>query len=208
MRSDVNVELIDIKKQFGPKVLFSGLNCSIQSGDCLEISGRNGSGKSTLLKIIAGLSRPSAGRVRIRLNGQEVADTDRYRLIGMVSPEVVMYNELTGVENIKFLTQVRGGAVSDAEIAQCCESVGLNLYKYSLAQTYSTGMKQRLKLAAMLTIQPTLWLLDEPASNLDAEGRLIVAKTIRFALGYGAAVVIASNEPWEASYANQKIALV
>ena len=208
MRSAVNVELIDIKKQFGPKVLFSGLNYSIQSGDCLEISGKNGSGKSTLLKIIAGLSRPNSGTVRIHLNGKQVADINRYRLIGLVSPEVVMYNELTGIENIKFLSQVRGLAVSDAEIAQYCELVGLNHCRYSLSKSYSTGMKQRLKLTALLAIQPALWLLDEPASNLDAEGRAIVAQTIHFALEYGAAVVIATNEPWEAPYANQKIALV
>lgn len=208
MRSAVNVELIDIKKRFGSKVLFSGLNCSIQPGDCLEISGKNGSGKSTLLKIIAGLSRPNAGMVQICLNGMEVAEPDRNRLIGMVSPEVIMYNELTGIENIRFFTQIRGLAVPDGAIDQCCEMVGLSHYRHNLTKVYSTGMKQRLKLAVILAIQPALWLLDEPASNLDAEGRTVLAETIRFALGYGATVVIASNETWEAPYAKQKITLV
>lgn len=207
MKSDIHVELFDIKKQFGPRVLFSGLHCNIRSGDCVEITGKNGTGKSTLLKIIAGIVRPNAGIVRMRVNGAEVAKSDHYRLVGLVSPEVIMYPDLTGMENIQFLTQVRGIDVSDPQIQQCFDLVGLAQCRFQLAQTYSTGMKQRLKLAAMLAVRPSLWLLDEPSSNLDSEGRTVVAEIVRAALDYGAAVVIAINEPWEAPYASQKISL-
>ena len=108
----VTVELADVTMQFSRNVLFKGINCSVQSGDCLEIAGKNGAGKSTLIKIIAGLIRPVSGRVQVCVNKKVVADDERCRWIGMVSPEVVMYNALTGVENIRFLTQARGLAVN------------------------------------------------------------------------------------------------
>lgn len=207
MTSGVSVELIGVTKWFGSKKLFSGLNCSLGPGECLAVSGKNGSGKSTLLKLIAGVIRPNAGTIRMYMDGRNVAEPDRFRLIGVVSPDVVMYNDLTGTENIRFIAQVRGLALSDAEISRCCELTGLGQSQRRLTKTYSTGMKQRLKLAVLLAVQPALWILDEPESNLDAEGRAIVSEIVQLALGRGATVVVAVNEPREAQYAKQKISL-
>lgn len=204
----IDVELINVTKRFGRRILFEGLNETVRSGQCLAVTGKNGSGKSTLIKIIAGLVRPSTGKVTLLAEGREVAGCDRYGWLGLVSPEVVMYNALTGWENIRFLTEARGLVTSDAEISRCFHLVGLHQYRDDRTATYSTGMKQRLKLAVLLAVRPSLWLLDEPSANLDADGMALVSETVKIALNSGAAVIIATNDPGEAAYATQQIMLV
>jgi len=76
-----------------------------------------------------------------------------------------------------------------------------------VVRTCSTGMRQRLKFALILATQPLLWLLDEPSSNLDADGKRLIAQMISKGHEQNAAIIIATNEPWEAEHADYKIEL-
>lgn len=207
MKKHVIVELTDIGKHYSGKVLFHAIGATVKSGECLVITGRNGSGKSTLLKIIAGLIRPSYGTVRLVSNGQQLTDNDRFDCIGMVSPEVALYGAMSGYENLKFLSQVRGMNLAKEDLSRYLTAAGLEEEQHSQVGAYSTGMRQRLKFAVMLALQSPLWLLDEPSSNLDTEGKALVGKMIRGALEEGTTIMIATNECWEAEYATQKINL-
>ncbi len=208
MDKNLSVQLLDVRKKIGTRVLFEKLNIVVNPGECLAITGPNGSGKSTLLKIIAGLGQPTTGAVQVWYNGKQLDLEERRACLGLISPEIILYTDLTGSENILFFTRLRGLRCSQDQIEEYCKTVGLAIYKDQLVHTYSTGMRQRLKFALMLAMQPVLWLLDEPSSNLDADGKMLVAQIISNGLAQKATVIIATNEPWEAEYADCKIELV
>ncbi|WP_094605738.1 Linearmycin resistance ATP-binding protein LnrL [Sporomusa silvacetica DSM 10669] len=204
----IEVELVNVSKRYGRRQLFVTINRRICSGDCIVVTGPNGSGKSTLLKIIAGLIRPSAGIVNVHNHGHEVADDNRRGCFGLISPELILYNAMTGYENLQFLVRARGVELAAERLQSCLENVGLGGRQQELLSTYSTGMRQRLKFAILDALRPPIWLLDEPSSNLDEEGKKLVKQLIKDALAQQVVVIIATNEREEANYAGQKIALV
>jgi len=201
------VELVNIGKCYGGRYLFRELNALVQPGECLAIIGRNGSGKSTLLKIIAGLVRPSSGTIRVVANGRELQTDQQAAVIGMVSPEVIFYHPLTAMENLQFLLNGRNLEATEQAALHWLKQVGLEKQGNKPVSSYSTGMRQRLKIAVALALESPLILLDEPSSNLDTEGKDIVGQFIANALAAQKTVVIASNERWETEYASHKITL-
>jgi len=207
MNNNVVVQLINVGKKYGEKQLFQGINQVIKPGQCLAITGPNGSGKSTLLKMIAGVSKPSTGLICIGCGDRFFQHEESVGYMGMVSPEIVFYHAMTGIENLVFLSRCRGVACSLQYASELCATVGLNEYSNKQLSMYSTGMKQRLKFAIMLAIQPSLWLLDEPSSNLDGKGKEIMGVIIDTALKQMATVIVATNECWEMEYASAQITL-
>ncbi|MBP2658556.1 MAG: heme exporter protein CcmA [Firmicutes bacterium] len=207
MYRDISVKLVDVSKSIGTRVLFTGINLVVNAGQCLAITGPNGSGKSTLLKIIAGLNQPTTGTIQIISNNKQFDAEERRACLGLISPEIILYADLTGRENILFFTRLRKIRCNEHQIEGYCQKVGLSIDKDQLVRTYSTGMRQRLKFALMLAMQPLLWLLDEPSSNLDADGKRLIAQMISNGLEQNAAIIIATNEPWEAEHADYKIEL-
>lgn len=203
----VSVNLVDVSKKIGTRILFEGLNAKVNAGECLAIIGPNGSGKSTLLKMIAGLISSTTGTIEVLGGGRKMDMEERLSYIGLISPEVIFYIDMTGIENILFFTRLRGLKPSADKIRECLQTVGLASYEDNLVYTYSTGMRQRLKFALLLIMKPQLWLLDEPSSNLDAEGKKLLAQIIVKGLAEQATIVIATNESWEAEYAGCKIEL-
>lgn len=203
----MTVELADIGKCYSGRYLFRQLHAAVQPGECLAITGSNGSGKSTLLKIIAGLIRPTTGRISMLANGICLQKEQQAAVIGMISPEVFFYQAMTAMENIRFLLNIRNREATEQEILGWLCQAGLEKQGNKRVDSYSTGMCQRLKIAAVLAIDPPLMLLDEPASNLDTEGKAIAAQLITKALASHKTLVIASNESWETEYATHKINL-
>lgn len=204
----MNMKIIidDVGKRFGAKQLFAHVSAQVSGGQCLAVTGCNGSGKSTLLKIIAGLVRPSSGQIVFALDDGAVV-AERMAYTGMVAPDVAMYAALTGIENIRFWTKLRGGLCSHAEAVSFCRQVGLGDAGNELAANYSTGMRQRLKLAVLQAVNPPVWLLDEPSSNLDAAGKGLVNRLIAAALSQNTLVVLATNEVEEAAYGTCSLTL-
>lgn len=201
MKAGVTVELIDVGMSYGQRRLFASLNAVVSPGECLAVTGKNGVGKSTLLKIIAGLVRPTEGEANVRLSGEKLDAQDRPAVLGLVSPEIVFYNALSGLENLLFFCHLRKLSLSSAALRAYLTAAGLGAHFEKSVATYSTGMRQRLKFAMLLALNPTLLLLDEPASNLDDNGKKLADSLIRTALFEEKTVVIATNEAWEAEYA-------
>lgn len=202
----IKVVLDNVGKRFGDRSLFSRISAEIVGGHCLVVTGRNGSGKSTLLKIIAGLIRPSTGQVQFTLDNNTVIPKERTAYAGLVSPDMAMYKTLTGIENIIFWTMVCGIACSKSRAEELCNQVGLGGAGSEQVFTYSTGMRQRLKFAVIQAVNPPVWLLDEPSTNLDERGKSMVKALITDAVKMNA-VIIATNEAEEARYATSKIEL-
>jgi len=195
-----------IGKHYGETLVFKNISFQLNQGDVLAITGWNGSGKSTLLRIIAGLVKPSTGQVEMFFNAEPIPRESRRRFIGMVAPALSVYDELTGLESMEFFCRVRGLACNRNDCLDIIDLVGLAEHTTKMCREYSSGMKQRLKLAQALLHEPPLLLLDEPATNLDSKGIEILEQIISDQRQSGM-TVIASNEKREADYADKVINL-
>lgn len=203
----VAVEIAGLSMAYGDRVLFSDISATLRPGTCTVVAGPNGAGKSTVLRIVCGLQRPTAGAVRFCLDGgrEEDARSFRRRMLGYAGPDYNPYAELSGIENIQFAARIRGMALQSPE--RLLSRVGL---KPSRADepvgTYSSGMKQRVRLALSLLGDPALLVWDEPTAMLDSEGCAVVEDALGGHLGRGGTLLVATNDADEVSrWAHQKI---
>ena len=198
----LSLELENISKWFGERQVFENINLKLENPTSLAIIGPNGCGKTTLLKIICGLIRPSRGKVRIKIDGQEVKPEVQRAFFSIVAPDVELYEELTALENLEFFTGLRNYNSSRTELNQKLEQVGLKDRGNEPLGSYSSGMKQRLKYAVALSVSPKILLLDEPSSNLDEEGIFLMEKIIE-EQKKDRLVILATNDLKETQYARQ-----
>ncbi len=183
----------NLAKSFSGTPLFEGLSFEAGSG-LFAVAGPNGSGKTTLLKILAGLISPTAGRVRVEKDGRALTGDERRLAVGWAGPDLELYGELTGEENLRFFRKAAGVSADGAAIRARLSDAGLSdAAARRRVDAYSTGMRQRLRLAFALLFDPPLLVLDEPFSGLDAAGREVVRRVVAEARGRGA-VVLASND--------------
>jgi heme exporter protein A len=197
----------DLRKDFNRRPVFSGVSFDLKNGDTLAVSGRNGSGKSTLLKIIASLISPSAGSFSMTVDGSAVADRFMFRHIGMVAPYLQVYEEFTALENLQLIDRIRGGSRDAAEYDRLLAMVSLDRRRHDFVRTFSSGMKQRLKYALAWMERPPLLLLDEPRTNLDAEG-IAMALSLVDEQRKGGIVIIATNEQEDVDVCSTRISLM
>ena len=134
----------------------------VYPGASVLLLGENGAGKSTMLRLIAGLTTPTEGKLTV-FGGTPRSERDR---VAFMSHAPMLYDELTGVENLLYFASLYGIASSRAE--QALRDVGLDPQLPRHVGDYSQGMRQRASLARVLMLQPDLLLLDEPFSNMDA----------------------------------------
>ncbi len=188
--------LKNVRKNFGPLLVFDSISFELGIGDSLAITGKNGSGKSTLVKIIAGLLSQTSGEVIYHLNGKRIDKLDWFKYVGFVAPYLQIYDEFTGYENLEILAKLRGMKNYKTRVYDVLNRVNLFSRKDDLVRGYSSGMKQRLKYALALLHEPPLLILDEPTSNLDPEGVEMVWAIAEEQKRKGV-LIIATNEPNE-----------
>ena len=201
-----SLKVSDVGKHYTETLLFKDISFELNPGETLAIAGWNGSGKSTLLRIIAGLVRPSLGRVEMFFEGTPIPKDSKRKFIGMVAPAFSLYEELTALENLEFFCRVRGIGYDRNSSLDILERTGLTENANKLCRNYSSGLKQRLKLVQALLHSPPLLLLDEPGCNLDSNGMKIVEEVISEQRRLGM-TVIASNEKREVDYGDRVINL-
>lgn len=181
----------NIEKRYGGLYALRRVSLEIGAGECVAFAGRNGSGKTTLLRIAARLVRPSAGSVRFfgqtgndgqagdgRVNPPQQAATPADVPIGFVAHATMVYDELTAEENLSLFAKLQGIAESSKRAALLLEEVGLSERRASVVRTFSRGMRQRVAIARALLNEPSVLLLDEPATGLDPEGITWLANTL------------------------------
>ena len=182
----------NIEKRYGGLYALRRVSLEVAPGECMAFAGRNGSGKTTLLRIAARLVRPSAGSVRFcGANGSDRRGKDGGvnpplqtarkvdAAIGFVAHATMVYDELTAEENLLMFAKLQGIAESSARAARLLEEVGLSERRNSLVRTFSRGMRQRVAIARALLNEPSVLLLDEPATGLDPEGITWLANALR-----------------------------
>lgn len=177
----------------------------MSSGQVLTVTGPNGAGKSTLLRLLAGLARPTAGRVEMWIDGRPLEAAARRGVVGYLAPDLSPYDELSALENLEIIGRIRGFPGETARAGEILDRVGLAARAVP-AGTLSTGQKQRLKLGLALVGRPRVLLLDEPGSNLDDEGRVMLDRVIEAARKNGP-IVIATNDPEEFRFGEHRLHL-
>jgi heme exporter protein A len=194
-----------VSKVFNRRPVLRDIDFSLSTGESLAITGRNGSGKSTLIKILAGLLSPTSGLVRWTRASSVLGPDDVRVVTGFVSPYFQLYEEFTPMEHLGVISRIRSGRDPDAAaVRSLLEEFGLWSRRHDEIRTFSSGMKQRLKYVAALSHAPWMLLLDEPTSNLDAEGVETVKSIAARQTNHGI-LIVATNEEQEAQWCTREV---
>lgn len=165
----MNVILNNLGKRFNRQWIFRGLSIELRKGKRYVILGSNGSGKSTLLQTIAGYRVPSEGEVRYVNQKREIADNLQYQFLSIASPYLTLIEEFNIDELLRFHYRLKP-MLPGMSTKNFIERLQLQNINGKPIKLYSSGMKQRLRLALAFFTQAPVLLLDEPCSNLDAQG--------------------------------------
>ena len=174
-----------LERRFGEKRVIRGLDLDVERGAFLSVVGANGSGKSTLLGLLAGLLAPTAGRLDVAAERGE---------IGFLAHEPLVYRELTALENLDLYGRLYRVPERRERIGMLLERYGLWDVRHERVSAFSRGMAQRLALCRALLHEPSLVLLDEPYSALDAAGAALLDDELR-ALAGARTVVLSTHDP-------------
>lgn len=165
----MHIVLSGIAKSYGREHVLQGVDLTIAAGSRTAVLGSNGSGKSTLLQLLAGAAIPTAGTIIHRHQGRDLEPEQVYRHVSMAAPYLELYEELSLIESLTFHIRLKPlrMAITVADVAKIAR---LEPHLEKPVSHFSSGMKQRLKLALAILSDTPLLLLDEPGSNLDADG--------------------------------------
>ena len=188
------LEACDLAAQRGTTRLFSSLSFRVEPGSALFITGANGTGKTTLLRILAGLGAPVAGRVRWR--GSDVPPfAPSLRQDALYSGHLTaLKDELTAKENLAALVSLTGETAGSAQLNDALASVALERQAGLPARVLSQGQRRRVVLARLTLSRRPLWLLDEPATALDAEGTALLKQLLASHLDGGGSALVATHQ--------------
>jgi ABC-type multidrug transport system ATPase subunit len=194
------LSLAGLRRDYRERPALAGVDLALARGETLLVLGPNGAGKTTLLRILATLLRPSGGTARA-LGCALPAEAWKLRgRIGFLGHEPLLYRELSGRENLRFHARLHGLRGSDAEerVEGLLAAMGMERRAEERVAELSAGMHQRLAICRCVLHEPELLLLDEPDSNLDAEGRELAAAVIGPAEGLTRVIVSHDPERFEA----------
>ena len=167
-----------------------GVSFTAEPGQCVLLTGKNGAGKTTLLRAIAGLLDPEEGLVSWRGSPARETRDDYHAELAYLGHEPPLKGDLTGRENLHYSVGIRR-TVSSAEIDAALARTGATQFSDRAVRTLSAGQRRRVALAGMLLSGALLWLLDEPTTNLDADGQQLVATLIEEQLARAGIVIAA-----------------
>jgi heme exporter protein A len=181
-------------KRFGLKSVLRGLDFQVEAGEFVALLGPNGAGKTTFLRILASLSRPSLGEVRIAGYRQPEQAAALRRRLGVVSHQPLLYGDLTAEENLVFYGRMYGLPEINQRAGEVLELVGLAPRRRDLVRTFSRGMQQRLAIGRAVLHDPEVMLFDEPHTGLDQDACQMLDTVLREVAARGRTVVMTSHD--------------
>jgi ABC-type multidrug transport system ATPase subunit len=201
LQRKVGVKLINTGKRFNREWIFRHCSYTFEPGKRYAITGSNGSGKSTLLQVISGSLTHNEGDVQFTDASEQLAVGNHYQYISMAAPYLELIEEMTADEFLSFHNSFKALSVSNAE---ALEEVHLQNAIHKQIRYFSSGMKQRLKLAQAFFSKTPVLLLDEPTTNLDLDGIALYHELISNHTA-GKLVIISSNDTQEYHFCDEVI---
>lgn len=186
------LEAAGLTRAFGRRRAVQSVSFSLDAGNVLALFGPNGAGKTTLLRLLAGLLRPTAGRVA--MSGEDIRGGTAARgRVGLISHQTMLYPALTSLENVEFAARLHGVRSPVAAAERALETMGIADRRDSLVKTLSRGMQQRVSIARAIVHEPAIVLLDEPYTGLDAAGAAALSSLLGVLRQRGSTMVIVTH---------------
>ena len=201
----MEIQLIDVGKRFNRDWVFKNLHASFSDKKSYAITGHNGAGKSTLLQCIAGSTMLSEGEIIFNLEGKKIPTDEMFIHVSICAPYLEVIEEMTALEFFGYHQQFKSFQ-NQSTIADIIEHIGLSKHAHKQIRYFSSGMKQRIKLAQAFFSNTPVLLLDEPCTNLDQQG-IGLYKSMLNNLGKNRILIISSNDPIEIEGCTQVIQL-
>jgi len=203
----MKISLTNCGKRFNREWIFRKFSYNFSSGQTYAITGPNGSGKSTLLQVIAGALVTSEGNITYQNgNAAEVSPDDAFRYISIAAPYLEVVEEMTLTEFLKFHQQFKP-FLPGTDVDKAIARVGLASSAHKQIRYYSSGMKQRVKLIQAILSDVSCVLLDEPCTNLDAEGIGMYQQLIAEYQG-SRTIIVSSNDLQEYGFCEHNIRIM
>lgn len=199
----MNINLEKVSKRYRSEWIFRKLSFTFQSGNSYAILGPNGSGKSTLLKVLSGHLSPSKGKISFHTDSKTLKADDVYQYVSFAAPYIEVIEEMTLRELIEFQRNFKP-FLNDLPTNKIIDILGLQKSSDEFIRNYSSGMRQRVKLALSILADTPILLLDEPTTNLDDQGMTWYKKLVQ-EYQTNRLVIIASNVPVDYDFCNEKL---
>lgn len=201
----MRIILSDAGKRFNRDWIFRKLSYSFIQGNAYAITGANGSGKSTLLQVLSGSMNSSEGNIKWMDDNTEINNENVYQLVSLVAPYLEVIEEMTATEFLRFHAGFKP-LQPNISIPQIIELIGLQQAADKQIRFYSSGMKQRVKLAQAIFSNAPILLLDEPCTNLDAAGYDLYHQLIQNYCS-NKLIIVSSNDSNEYDFCKEKISI-
>lgn len=199
----MTISLEKTGKRYNYEWVFRNIDFTFEKGNCYAILGPNGSGKSTLLQIIAGSLSASEGKITFDLNNAPLSHDLIFRYLSLSAPYLELIEEYTFAELLHFQKQFKP-FINHISVEEIAAAVNLENALHKQIRYYSSGMKQRAKLAQAVFSDAPLLLLDEPCTNLDTAGIKMYQELVRKQIP-DKLVIISSNDPKEYEICNREL---
>ena len=189
----IALETRKLSKTLSGRMVLREIDLMIAAGECLALTGINGSGKTTLLRCLAAITRPTSGVV-IWFGQPAKTDFNQRRAIGLATHESQLYEDLTVRENLMFAARMCSVAQPAQRTKTLLKQTGLQAVANRQVQQMSMGMRQRLAISRAVIHDPSILLLDEPFSNLDAAGQDWLEKLLETQRANGRTVCFTAHD--------------
>jgi ABC-type multidrug transport system ATPase subunit len=193
----MKISVTDAGKRFNREWIFRNLSLELHSNQHYAITGHNGSGKSTFLQCIAGSLYTTEGKINFNLNGKTLEPEVVYKQLSICAPYLELIEEMTPTEFLSYHASFKP-FIKGWNATSIIEKIGLAKAKQKQIRYFSSGMKQRVKLAQAFFSDTPVLLLDEPCTNLDQQG-IDLYKQLISSLCSNRLVMISSNDATEYS---------